>query len=219
MVYLRRPVTFVPLFIMLPFLTFGDLDLPKDHILAQHEMRLDNRHEDPWVNEVFKDNILLNLAYLRDPNIPNPPNWDQVRKSFQYQFILDPNRTFTFHDDILEKYQGKVVHTNAHFNFKEGFRSSGYLFGDGVCHLASLIYWVAKDADLEAEAPTNHDFRNIPDIPKEFGVSIYANPFNKGANTRQNLYITNNKSEPIIFKFEYDGDKIKVSVVELNKNL
>lgn len=203
---------------MIPLFRFGEvieqsqLQIPP---LAQHEISLSNRYPNFWVNEVFKDNILLNLAYLRNPELPNPPNWDEAKKPFIFEFRLEPNQTFAFHDDILEKYQGKVSQTtNAHFNYSDGFRSSGYLFGDGVCHLASLIYWVAIEAGLEAEAPTNHDFRTIPDVPKEYGVSIYNNPYSKGSNTRQNLYITNNKDHSISFKFEYDGDLVKVSVVK-----
>lgn len=140
--------------------------------------------------------------------------WDEIAKPFQYEFKLEPNKTFAFHADVKTKYKDSLVKTtNAHFNATEGFKTDGYLFGDGVCHLASLLNWVAKEAGLEVEAPTNHDFANIPDIPKKYGVSIYSNPFSQGSNTEQNLYITNNKNKPISFKFEYRDNKIKVSVV------
>jgi hypothetical protein len=186
-------------------------------IVAQREMSLNNRQPNEWVNEVFKDNILLNLAYLKDPNQSNNPNWDQIRQDFTYEFTLEPDQVFAYHDDVPEHYQPKLVKTtNAHFNAQEGFRSSGYLYGDGVCHLASLIYWVAKDAGLATEAPTNHNFANIPDVAREYGVSIYSNPYNKGANSRQNLYITNNKDKPISFKFEYQNGKVKISIMEQN---
>lgn len=188
------------------------------HVLAKQEMSLENRYGNKFVNDVFKDNILLNLAYL-DGKVSSSRDikWDDIAKPFDYEFILEPNKTFAYHSDVPEKYKNSLAKTtNAHFNSQEGFKSDGYLFGDGVCHLASLINWVAKEAGLAVEAPTNHNFANIPDVPKEYGVSIYSNPSAKGANAMQNLYITNNKDKPITFKFEYNDNKVKVSVVELN---
>lgn len=188
------------------------------NILAAQEMSLENRYSNSFVNEVFKDNILLNLAYMRGEDInPKKVNWDAIRSPFTYEFELGSGKVFAFHDDVSEKYRTLLVkHTNAHFNATEGFKTDGYLYGDGVCHLASLLYMAAKNAGLEAETPTNHDFMPIPDIPREYGVSIYSNPFAKGSNTQQNLYITNNKTKPITFKFEYRDEKVKVSIIELN---
>ena len=187
-------------------------------LLAQKELSMENRYADLFVNRVFKDNILLNLAYLRGSvKSKEDINWEEIQKPFTYEFRLDPNQTFAFHEDVLPNYESTLVkHTSAHFNSSEGFKFSGALFGDGVCHLASLIYWAAKEANLETEAPTNHDFMVIPDIPREYGVSIYNNPGAKEANTRQNLYIKNNRAKPISFKFEYQDNKVKVSILELN---
>ncbi|MBI4038346.1 VanW family protein [Candidatus Daviesbacteria bacterium] len=216
-----RPIQFLA---VIP-LTFGSLLGPLDNqnlsnsenLLAYQEMSLDNRYADKFVNEVFKKNILLNLAYLNGQVTgAKDINWDQISKPFKYEFKLAPNSTFAFHDSVADKYKDSLVKTtNAHFNAAEGFRTDGYLFGDGVCHLASLLYWVAKGANLETKAPTNHDFANIPDIPREYGVSIYSNPYSKTSNAQQNLYITNNKNKPVAFKFEYQDNKIKVSIVEL----
>ncbi len=189
-----------------------------EHIIAQKELSLDDRHPDKFVNDVFKNNILLNLAYLSD-NVSSSKDikWDEISKPFKYEFKLEPNKTFAFHEDIKDKYKDSLVKTtNAHFNSQDGFKTDGYLFGDGICHLASIINWVAKEAGLSVEAPTNHDFANIPDVPREFGVSIYNAPGAKGGNELQNLYITNNKSKPIAFRFEYKNDKLTVSAVELN---
>lgn len=186
-------------------------------LLAYREMSLDNRQPDRFVNDVFKKNILLNLAYL-EGKVTNAADikWEEIEKPFQYEFKLEPDKTFAFHSDVKNNYKDSLIKTtNAHFNAEQGFKTDGYLFGDGVCHLASLINWAAKDAGLSVEAPTRHDFANIPDVPREFGVSIYSNPTSKGSNTLQNLYITNNKSKTIFFKFEYQDNKIKVSVVEL----
>ncbi len=185
-------------------------------VLAQHEISLHNRYPVKSVSDIFKDNILLNIAYM-DGTVKDGKdiNWSEVEKPFKYEFKLEPGQTFAFQDDVLPDFKGKVVKTtNAHFNSQEGFKSDGYLVGDGVCHFASLIYWVAKDAGLDAYAPTNHDFMSIPDISKEFGVAIYANPYTKGANAQQNLYITNNKDKAVTFKFEYQNDNLKVSVVD-----
>jgi len=195
----------------------AQLTLPlKQHALASREISLENRYEVKSVSDVFKDNILLNLAYMRGTvSLGQNIQWDEVKKPFQYEFKLDSSKTFAFHDDVLDEYKDKVTQTTkAHFNSQEGFKTDGYLFGDGVCHLASLIYWVAKDAGLDANAPVNHDFMSIPEISREYGVSIYSNPESKGSNAQQNLYVTNNKGKPITFKFEYNGEKLKASIAE-----
>ena len=198
--------------------TFGALisPTPNSYLLAQKEMSLDNRYSNQFVNDVFKDNILLNLAYLNGRVTSQKDiKWDEITKPFQYEFKLDPNKTFAFHEDVKDKYKASLVKTtNTHFNSAEGFKTDGYLFGDGVCHLASLINWAAKEAGLEVEAPTNHNFATIPDIAKEYGVSIYSSPATKGSNALQNLYITNNKGKPITFKFEYKNNKVYVAIVE-----
>lgn len=173
---------------------------PQPVVLASHEISLQNRHPVQPVNEVFKYNILHTLELMGEK-----------------EFTLRAGETFAFHDDVLPEYQSKLVKTtNAHFNAIEGFRFSGFLYGDGICHLASLIYQVAKQANLEAYAPTNHDFAPIPEIEKEYGVSIYSYPGKTSANARQNLYITNNREKPVEFRFEYRDDKLKLAIVELN---
>lgn len=199
-------------------ITFGQLTpiLPEEKILASHEFSLEYRYPVKSVSEVFKENILLNLAYM-DGRVSKKEdiNWEEIQKPFKYEFKLEPKQTFAYHDDVLPEYKDSLVKTTqAHFNAVEGFKSDGYLFGDGVCHLASLIFWVAKDAGLEVQAPTNHNFMAIPEIAGEHGVSIYSNPYSKGSNAQQNLYITNNKNNPITFKFEYSEDKLKASVLE-----
>ncbi len=217
-----RALTIIP-FSILSLLGSGGGDLLSplrgEKVLSQKQMSLENRYEDKWVNNVFKDNILLNLAYLNGTvSSQSDIKWDEITKPFSYEFRLEPNQTFAFHDMVDQQYQDSLTQTtNAHFNAQEGFKTDGYLYGDGVCHLASLIYWTAKTASLDTQAPTNHNFANIPDIPKEFGVSIYSNGEGAGGNSKQNLYITNNKEKTISFKFDYDGQNVKVSVVELNQ--
>ncbi len=212
----------IAVFSTVAILNFGQVNTPSNpaHILASHEISLEKRYEVKSVSEVFKDNILLNLAYMRGMvQANNKITWDEVKESFHYEFKLEPNKTFAFHDDVLAEYKDKVsLTTNAHFNAQEGFKTDGYLFGDGVCHLASLIYWVAKDAYLDAKAPTNHDFTAIPEIDRQYGVSIYSSPYSKGSNAQQNLYITNNRAADIKFVFDYNGEKLRVTAAEDNLN-
>lgn len=184
--------------------------------LASANISLENRHEDKYVNDVFKDNILLNMAYMSGKVSKSEDiDWNDIRSKFYYKFTLFPNKTFAFHDDVLPKYKNLLSFTtNAHFNFQEGFKSDGYLMGDGVCHLASLIYWVSKQAGLDAYAPASHDFAVIPEISKEYGVSIYSMPGNIHANALQNMYVTNNGKNPVVFEFDYDGKNLKFSVYE-----
>ncbi len=189
----------------------------QSQLLATHQMSLNDRYDNASVNAVFKDNILLNLAYLRGVQQAGTEiNWNNVRAPFSYDFVLRPGETFAFHDQVLSQYSASLTKTtNAHFNSTEGFKSDGYLVGDGVCHLASLIYYSAKDSGLATFAPTNHDFAKINEIPKEYGVAIYTNAASKEASANENLYITNDKSNPVEFKFDFDGNNLQVSTIEL----
>lgn len=187
-----------------------------DSYMASHKMSLETRYNDSYVNGVFKDNILLTLRYLEGSvSEAGEISWEAVKEPFKYEFSLMPGQRFAFHDTLMPEYAQNVVKTtNAHFNYQDGFKSDGYLFGDGVCHLASLIYWVAKDAGLEAVSPTNHNFAPVPEVPKEYGVSISFRPGEVQRSAVQNLYIKNNKDGPIVFVFEYNGSDLKVSIKE-----
>lgn len=184
--------------------------------IAVREFSLEKRYNNSFVNQVFKDNILLVLKYSAGEKIdPKNIDWKKINEPFKYNLILKPGETFAFHDDVLPKYEGKVTKTtNAHFNFVEGFKSSGWLVGDGVCHLASLIYWAAKDANLDAVSLVRHDFASIPQVPREYGVSIYDYPTKNAGDQIQNLYITNNKEKEVAFVFDYDGKNLKITVEE-----
>jgi len=185
--------------------------------LASHEMSLEKRYDVASVNEVFKDNILLNMAYLRQKPVNSKSvDWNSVKQPFTYQFSLEPGQTFAYHGDIKQGYSNVVKTTNAHFNAQEGFKSDGYLYGDGICHLASLIYWTAKDAGLAAEAPTNHDFMKINEIPKQYGVAIYNAPGQTATNTNQNLYVTNSTAKTVNFVFAYDGHNLTTRIEQVN---
>jgi hypothetical protein len=168
-------------------------------ILADVSYSLADRYNDPYVNNVFSDNILLTIAYMGG------------------KVVLQPGKTFAFHDAIMQKYQGKVsATTNAHFNLNEGFKSDGWLIGDGVCHLASFMYVASKEAGLFSEAPTAHDFATIADVPKKYGVSIFYSPNDPDNSTQQNLYITKNRVKPIAFIFTKKDTLLNIKVEELN---
>lgn len=198
---------------------FEPIKEPKS--LGKKTISLNARHMSEFVNEVFSDNILLAIHYMSgDIKSRSDILWDDIKKPFTYSFKLEPHQTFAFHEDVLNEYQNTLkLTTRAHFNFQEGFRSSGYLYGDGVCHLASLIHWVAKEANLEVVAPVNHDFRDIPEIPKEFGTSIYFYPGTKGANAQQNLYVTNTNEFPVLFTFEFNGETLTLRISEITSFL
>lgn len=184
-------------------------------LLASKSISLENRAANKAVNEVFKENILLTASYLQAKNPKNEPDWQAVTQPFTYDFSLKPGETFAYHDTALPKYAQTVIKTtNSHFGPSQGFKSDGYLMGNGVCHFASLLYWAAKDAGITAEAPVNHDFAAIADIDKKYGVAIYVDPANPSVSAQQNLYIQNNQAESITFRISYDGSDLRVQVLK-----
>lgn len=205
----------IPEILLVLALVGSPVNLGSDNVLSSHNLPLNDRYGNSFVNDVFKDNILLTLKYMSGGvKKGGKIAWDEIEKPFKYEFTLNPGERFAFHDKFLPEYAGNVVKTtNAHYNYQEGFKSDGYLTGDGVCHLASVIYWVARDAGLDAVAPSNHDFANIPDVPREYGVAIYARQ-DTGAGANQNLYITNNKDKPVRFVFDYNDNDLVVKVIE-----
>lgn len=205
-------------FFVFPYYSSFDLTpAPTKILLESKQISLENRQPNSFVNGVFKDNILLNLAYMDGRVVGKEDiDWNIIREPFISRFKLLSGETFAFHEDVYEQYRASLTLTSgAHFNYQEGFKSDGYLMGNGICHLASLIYWAAKDAGLEAYAPTAHDFAVIPDISGEYGVSIYVMPGLAEANARQNLYVTNSKENPVVFEFVYDGKFLRLSLYEL----
>lgn len=186
-------------------------------IISSQEFSLTNRYHNQFVNEVFADNILLTLSYMTgEVKSKQDINWDQIRQPKQTSFMLKPGETFAFHDHVAAEYQDQLaVTTNAHFNATDGFRSSGKLFGDGVCHLASFINVVATQAGMQVDAPVRHDFAKIPDISREFGTSIYYNPNDKSVGSRQNLYITNTTNQTIAFVFDHSFESVKITVEKI----
>jgi hypothetical protein len=189
---------------------------PQKVVLSERAISLNKRQVNKPLNDIYKDNILLNMAYMRGVVSKEVPlDWDVIRAPFTYEFTLKPGESFAYHNLVLPEYQNKPVYAaGTHFGGSEGYKYDGRLYGMGVCHSASVINWAAKDAGLKVLAPTNHDFFPINEVPKEHGVAIYADPGATGVSAKQNLYITNNKESDVVFQFNFDGDNLKVSVLQ-----
>lgn len=178
--------------------------------LASRSFSLEDRYNNKFVNDVFKDNILLTLKYMdSEVKTKSDISWPDIEKPFHFEFTLAPGDGFAFDTNMLPAYSKNIVKTtNARFIGSEGFKYDGDLIGDGVCHLASLINWAARDAGLSVYAPSNHDFAKINDVPKEYGVGIMS------TTPMGNLYITNNMDKPVTFIFTYDGTNLTVNIVK-----
>jgi len=187
-----------------------------ERLLAEHQMSLEDRYDNKAVNDVFKDNILLTLSYLSG-RVHNASqiNWNQVRSSSRYDLVLQPGEVFAFHGDVLPQYKGRTI-TTTHANFgpSQGFKTDGFLYGDGVCHLASLITWAARDAGLTVVAPTRHDFAVIPEIPKIYGTSIVTTAGPSLAAETQNLYVENTTDKPVTIVFRNENNSLSVSIYQ-----
>ena len=208
--------------ITVALLTFKPVSAPtgqlaiNETILATREFSLDKRYAVASVNEVMKKNILLNLAYMEGTVAQKSDiSWEAILAPATYVFSLAPGQTFAYHEDILPAYQDSLaLTTKSVFGPGQGFVSDGYLYGDGVCHLASLINWAAQDAGLEVYVPKDHrSVGPINEVPDEYGVSIYINPVS-GVGERNNLYITNNRDTKVKFEFKYDGHELSLKVAQ-----
>src|SRR5437870_2415450 len=74
---------------------------PQPAVLAEKQISLEDRYAVPSVNEVFKDNILLNIAYISG-TVENSKkiNWDEIRMPSEHELLLYPNGVFAFHEDV-----------------------------------------------------------------------------------------------------------------------
>lgn len=186
-------------------------------LLARHEISLSNRQKEAAVNEIFRKNILLTMSYIRGIEVRDSGGveWEGITRPFTYRFLLRSEEVFAFHGEVWPRYKKAVVKSaKVNFGPGDGFLSDGHLSGDGVCHLASLINWVAKEAGLKTEAAVNHDFAPINGVPKEFGVSVFVDPINPSVSARQNLYVTNNLRSSVVFEFNYKDEVLSFSVRE-----
>ena len=170
----------------------------KEEVLAEHFLDLNTRSASDQINEVFKYNILLAINY------------------YDYYFFLEPEEVFAFHANIRPEFADLPVKTGwTYYTAKEGYRTILGLPGNGVCHLASLMNWVASEAGLEVTAPVNHSFAPIPGVPKEYGTSIKYLP--QGGNAQnQNLYIKNTLGFPVKFVLETDEGGVSLKILRQN---
>lgn len=182
-------------------------------ILAEHELDLTSREPGAYANEVFTDNILLALHYLKGDVEKGSFDWEEIRQPFEVAFVLQPGETFAFHGNVLTEFDspagGPTVTMNSRFFIEEGYKSVGGLGGNGVCHLASLINWVASEADLEVTAKVSHDFYPVPGVSRQYGTSI------RSQSKTQNLYVQNNFEVPVIFAFSVESEQLRLEVVRL----
>ena len=66
---------------------------PQKEVLASHAFSLEYRYPVASVSEVFKDNILLTVAYLRGKEKTTNPSWNEVNKPFTYELTLKKGQT------------------------------------------------------------------------------------------------------------------------------
>jgi|SRR5579885_68637 len=186
----------------------------KEQVLSQESMSLADRYPNAFVNNAFKENILLTLGYLSGRvTSAKAIDWNKINQPFHYEMTLSPGQVFAFHDEVLPEFNASsLITTHAHFDAAEGFLYDGDLYGDGVCHLASLLNWTAQSAGLFVVAPTNHNFANIPDIPMQYGTAIYTSPTEYTASALQNLYIKNTFDTPVRFVLDYNDDKLTATI-------
>lgn len=177
-------------------------------VLAEHLLDLTIRDEDSKANQGFADNILLVLHYLKG-DVESPKiDWYWAYQPFEVSLILQPGEIFAFHDNVLPEFAYPVITMNSEFITDEGYKSVWGLGGNGVCHLASLMNWVATKAGLEVVAPNGHNFAPVPGVPKEYGTSI------RSQSPTQNLYIRNNLEYPVIFKFVANSRIVSLSLLQ-----
>lgn len=184
------------------------LSTRQEKVLAEHVLELKNREKSPFVNQVFADNILLSLHRLKNGSTSLPVDWEKIRQPFEVSFTLQPGESFAFHKNVAKEFSQPTISMNSRFFTDEGYKAVGGLGGNGVCHLASLITWVASDSGLEVVAKTRHNFAPVPGVPEQFGTSI------RSQSPVQNLYIENNQEFPVVFRFEADPQVIVLKILQ-----
>src|SRR5258708_23866292 len=85
---------------------------PVPHVLAQQEYSLTDRYGNQFVNNVFADNILLTLSYMNGQTKEGDKvDWDKIHQPGEYEFLLQPGKTFAFHDQVEDQYKDAVALT------------------------------------------------------------------------------------------------------------
>jgi len=201
--------------LLIPFFSFSipkpDLSMvwpiPREEILAEHTLNLEERLPDSeFGNEVFKYNILLALKYIEgDPDLGEP---------FIAEVELQPGEIFAFQENLLPEFENKTVKTGwTKYIAQEGYKPLSGLYGNGVCHLASLINWTASDAGLKVTALANHNFWPVPGVPKEYGTSIRYLADGGWKTKNQNLYLENPFDYSVKLIFKASDEEVDLKVV------
>ena len=173
----------------------------QEEVLAEHFMDLNTRAAGEYVNDVFKFNILLAV------------------EKFGHSFTLEPGEGFAFHENMAPEFADLAMKTGfTRYTAKEGYQTVLGLPGNGVCHLATLMNWVASDVGLEVTARVNHNFAPVPEIPREYGTSIRYMADGSRNTQNQNLYIINNFDFPVEFVFETAEDEISLKILKEGDN-
>jgi hypothetical protein len=183
------------------------LSYQNKQILAEESLDLTQREPNQEANQSYADNILLALHYLKG-DVTLPVDWESMREPFTVSFALQPGEIFAFHENVLAEFDDPAVTMNSTFLTTEGYKSVWGLGGNGVCHLASLINWVASEAGLEVVAKANHNFALIPGVSREYGTSIRSQSAN------QNLYIINSQDQTVIFTFKIINNELYLKITQ-----
>ena len=167
-------------------------------LLAEKSLDLNTRARGEQVNEVFSYNILLAV------------------EKFDYGFTLEPGEVFAFHEQIRPEFKKEPLKTGfTGYEASEGYKTILGLPGNGVCHLASLMNWTASDAGLEILALVNHNFAPVPEVPAEYGTSIYYMPDGSRNSANQNLYIKNTFDYPVQFVFSTHDRELNLRIITI----
>lgn len=186
-------------------------------IIAQQTLPLSEYQGEnvDYVSQAASDNILLALHYLAKtvPKQGEAIAWAQARQPQLISLELNPGEMFAFHPETLSKFQGKSVKAvQTNFYRSDGYVADNGLVGNGVCYLASLMNWVASEAGLAVTAEVDHDFFPVPNVPPEYGTSIFYTP-GSSASQDQNLYIENTLDVPVYLVFSADAERVVFGVV------
>ena len=183
------------------------LQYQNQKVLAEESLDLTVREPSPEANQGYADNIILALHYLKG-EVTLPVDWQEVRKPFEMSFVLQPGEIFAFHENVLPEFAQPALTMNSEFLTTEGYKSVWGLGGNGVCHLASLMNWVASEAGLEVVAKANHNFALIPGISQKYGTSI------RSQSPSQNLYIINSLDQPVSFTFKISKNDVSLKITQ-----
>lgn len=189
----------------------------ESEIITQHTLPLsESQGEDvDYISRAASDNILLALHYLADtvPKQGEAVDWEQIRQPQLISLKLNPGEVFAFHPETLSKFQNKPVKAvQTNFYGSDGYVVDNNLIGNGVCYLASLMNWTASEAGLAVTAKINHDFFPVPNVPSEYGTSIFYIP-GADSSQNQNLYIENTLGVPVFLVFSADAERVVFGVV------